>query len=233
MITGSFLFITSEMEFQEATAKGARVLITMAELDKPSSNNRMYRLAEGKSIAKSLIGKTIHFGATILGKHLNNVPTIGFVESAYQAGNKIKGIVRITAKEYVDAIKKGQKFLFSIGGIADFGETIKRGKEMVTRLYNAICTHLQMLPNDPNGAGFPTAKMHKVIEINESVMYTNLMVCEDGVCKILSGIQEEFEESKAFMDMVEAKVINMAIDDDIVATIKAIMKEPWVIFDKN
>jgi len=161
------------------------------------------------------------------GKHYMNVPQIGEVESAWKKGKKIKGIVLVWAKDIVDKLKKGVKFLFSVGGVAQFGETVKRGKEIVERLYNAVCTHLQMLPNISEGAGFPNAKMHKIIEINESVMFTDVVkVCEMGACKILRGIRE-FEEAEAIAKIEEEKAINMAVDEDIARIIRAIMKEPW------
>ena len=225
---GSFLFVSSEVEFQEATEKGARVLATFMELDTPSSNNRIYRVEEGAKIAKSLIGKPIRYGANWIGKHLMQVPVIGIVEQAWQEAKKIKGIVRIWEKGIVDTLKNGAKYLFSVGGIADFAEVLQKGKQLFQRLHNAVCTHLQLLPNDPQGAGFPTAKMHEVIEINESVMKVQ---CESGCGEcgtgcILRGIKSDFEEAVRINEAVE-KAINKAVGQDIAEMILAVIREPW------
>jgi len=246
----SFLFVTSEIismpveieaiYFEEGKKKGARIFATFCELDKPSANNRIYRFAEGKRMAKSLIGKFIRYGADWKGKHFKNVPKIGKVESAWVEGKKIKGIIRIWAKKFVAEIKKGKKFLFSVGGVAQFSETVKKGGKFITTLFNAICTHLQLLPNNPKGAGFPSAKMHKIIEINESVMLTqteDIKVCDAYGCKILKNIKDEFEEArkieKAIEESAEEKVINRAIAEDIAAMIRVVMKEPWKFIDEE
>ena len=225
---GSFLFVSSEVEFQEATEKGARVLGTFMELDTPSSNSRIYRVEEGAKIAKSLIGKLIRYGADWIGKHLKEVPTIGIVEQAWQEAKKIKGIVRIWDKGIINALKNGTKYLFSVGGIAEFSEVVQKGKQLFQILHNAVCTHLQLLPNDPQGAGFPTAKMHEVIEINESVMKVQ---CESGCGEcgtrcILKGIKSDFEEAVRINEAVE-KTINKAVAQDIAEMILAVIREPW------
>jgi len=228
----SFFFITTEVEFQEATKKGARILATFMELDTPSQNGRIYRFVEGKKIAKSLIGRYIKFGASWIGKHLKKVPKIGIVESAFQKGKKIKGIVRIWDKGIIKQLKRGVRFLFSVGGVAQFGEIIQKGKQFFTKLHNAVCTHLQLLPNDPDGAGFPTAKMHKIIEINESFMMTDetLKICNlDGKCRILNGIKNEFEEALA----IEEKIIHDIVIQDIARITRIIMKEPWLFFEEE
>lgn len=215
---GSFFFITSEFEFQEADEKGARVLATFMELDTPSTNNRIYRIEEGESIAKSLIGKPIRFGADWLGRHIKQVPQIGIVESAFQEGKKIKGIVRIWEKSIVETLKAGTKYLFSVGGIAKDFKIIQEGKRIFTKLIDAICTHLQLLP-ETTPAGFPTAKMHKVIEINESCM---ICECQHGSCPVLKGISSDFEEAKKIKEAKE-KVLSKAVLLDIIA----IAIEPW------
>ena len=104
-IRSAFLFVTTEVEFQEATPKGARVTATFMELNKPSGNNRMYRIEEGEQLAKSLVGKVIRFGANMAGKHFNKVKKIGFVESARKVGDKIKGVILIFDKNYIEQIK--------------------------------------------------------------------------------------------------------------------------------
>lgn len=205
----SFFFITTECEFQEATKKGARVLATFMELDTPSQNGRIYRFVEGKEIAKSLIGRTIRYGADWLGKHLTNVPIIGKVETAFREGKKIKGVVHIWNKNIIEKLKAGVKFLFSVGGVAQFTKAVKKGKQIFTTLYNAVCTHLQLLPNNPKGAGFPTAKIHKILEINESYILTddNLKLCDmNGKCRILNGIKVEFEEALVYEEIIETEI---------------------------
>lgn len=227
----SFLFVTSEIEFQEASEKGAKVFGTFMELEKPSSNGRVYRFVEGARIAKSLIGRTVRYGADWLGMHILKNPVIGIVKNAWRDGNKIKGIVNFTDKDIITQLKNGVKFLFSVGGVAQFGETVRRG---VTRLYNAVCTHLQLLPDNPSGAGFPSAKIHKVIAINESVMISrnreecngNCPTC-DGSCGVLGGIEETFEEAKR----IEAEVLNMAIARDIASVVEDVICEPWKYFN--
>lgn len=212
----SFFFITNECKFQEATKKGARVLATFMELDTPSRNKRIYRFEEGESIAKSLIGRLIRFGANWIGKHLEDVPVIGKVEKAFQQGKKIKGIVHIWDKNIVSQLKKGVKFLFSVGGVAQFGEVVQKGKQFFTRLYNAVCTHLQLLPNNPKGAGFPTARIHKILEINEAYLLTNerLKVCDlYGKCRILNGIKKEFEESALEEDIIIREVVQSIAEE--------------------
>lgn len=234
---GSFFFITGEIEFQEATKKGALILATLALLDTVSANDRIYRIEEGASIAKSLIGKPVRYGSDWLGRHLKKVQIIGAVEKAWEEGKKIKGLVRVWNKELVERLKKGFKPLFSIGGVAEFAELIKKGKKIITKLYNAVCTHLQLLPSD---AGFPTAKMHKLIEINESVILTEIektvSVCDAYGCRILGTIRKEFEEAlekKAIEEAIEEKVINRAIAEDISVMIMKVVKEPWRFFEKE
>lgn len=221
----SFFFITNDIEFQEAKGKKwATVFGTFMELDKPSTNGRMYRFEEGEEIAESLIGKVVKYGANWLGKHVLTNPVIGKVTKAWQEGRKIKGIVKFTNGEIIDKLKKGAKFLFSVGGVAQFGEKVKMGARMVTKLYNAICTHLQLLPNNPRGAGFPNAKMHKVIEINESVMLTD-PVDDEGSKKILYFIKASFEESLQVVG--ESQVLNMAVAKGIASVVEDVMHEPW------
>lgn len=233
---GSFFFVTSEVElieFDEAKPKkGARILATFMELDTPSANNRIYRFVEGKRIAQSLVGKFIRYGANWLGKHFKKVPKIGVVEEAYQKGKKIMGIVRIWDQGIIETLKQGTKYLFSVGGVADFGKMVKKGKKYFTKLFHALCTHLQLLPNDPEGAGFPSAKMHKIIEINESVMLTQTVnVCDKFGCKILTAIQEDFEE--ALLNEAKRKAISRAVAMDIVMIIEQVIREPWKFFEKE
>lgn len=166
----SFLFISSEVVFQETTAKGARLEVTMLELNKPSDQNTEYCIEEGDVIAESLVGDPIFYGTNWKNQHKNDGEPIGIVESAKKIGNKIKGIINIWAPELINIIKRGGKFLFSIGGVAKFAELIEKGGKKVMRMIGAICNHLQMVPLGTK-VGFPNAKVERVIEINETVMF--------------------------------------------------------------
>jgi hypothetical protein len=224
----SFIYITTDVVFQEANKKGAKVFGTFMELEKPSQNGRIYRFVEGAKIAKSLIGKTVRFGADWLGKHILQNPAIGTVSNAWQEGHKIKGIVSFTDKGIISQLKKGAKFLFSVGGVAEFAELVRKGKKVFTKLHNAVCTHLQLLPNNPDGAGFPSAKMHKVIEINESVMLTrNFGTSTSDESAILRVVEEPFNEAAMILAEVESKVLNMAVARDIALVIEDVMHNPW------
>lgn len=179
-----FYFITKEVEFQESEVEGARVEVTVMELNKASEgNNRIYKIEEGDEIAKSLVGNDIYHGIDWRGKHDNPIVNedsqnepIGFVESAKVVGNKIKAIIRIINKSFVERLKNGVKFLFSVGGNA-VSETIKKiGNKIVHVLHGARCNHLQML-DVGTPVGFPNAKTERLIEINETVM-----ICEGGLC---------------------------------------------------
>lgn len=208
MAMDSFLFITKDVEFEETDPEGkfARVKATFLELDKPSVGSKsktpkIYRFVEGGTIAKSLVGKPIFYGTDWAGRHTQKQGAIGLVESAKKLGKKIKGIVKIFITDktlaLVEALKRGGKFLFSVGGIARFGETLidKAGK-IIQRLYNAVCTHLQMVPAGTK-VGFPSAKLEEVIEIQETVM-----LCEDGNCPILRDLRDQYgdETVEAYAD---------------------------------
>lgn len=233
----SFFFVTREVdfrpEFSETKGKYARILGTFMELDKASTNGNIYRFSEGEKIAKSLIGKPIRYGANWLGKHLKKGPKIGFVESAMVVGKKIRGVVRITAPHLIEALKAGTKFMFSVGGVAKTFNLIKRGKEVFTQLIGAVCTHLQLLDNNPEKAGFKSAKMLKLLEINESVLNTGtIMICEDDSCRILKGVAAEFGEcSEEKFRKIEDNIIRKAVVDDIAVIVEKIMREPWLFFE--
>lgn len=180
-----FYFFTKEVEFQESDVKGALVEATVMELEKVSNNKRVYVIEDGPEIAKSLIGKDVYYGTDWRGKHENplvegkedsKATPVGFIESAKVVGKKIKAKIRITAQGMIEALKQGVKYLFSVGGKA-ISETIKKiGDKIVHILHGARCNHLQMV-DVGTPVGFPSAKMEKLIEINETVM-----ICEGGLC---------------------------------------------------
>lgn len=195
----SFLFVTKDVEFQETDPeeKFIRIKATFLELDKPSIGSiskipKIYRFEEATKIADSLIGKPVYYGTNWAGAHTDK-HEIGFVETAKKIGKRIKGTVKVWITEgtsaIIESLKSGSKFLFSVGGVAQFGKLIKKGGQHIQKLYNALCTHLQMVPSGTK-VGFPNAKLEKIVEIQETVM-----VCEDDVCSILGDIKEYYGES--------------------------------------
>lgn len=173
-----FLFISKEVEFQETFEgeKGAFIQATVMELEKPSGNQRLYRIEEGEQLAKSLAEKDVYYGTTAFGKHdnpiMNNASKqepVGKVKKAWLIGNKIKAIIHIFNDGIIETLKQGVKYLFSVGGNA-VSESIKKiGNKLIHILHGAKCNHLQILDLG-TPVGFPDAKMEKLIEINETVM---------------------------------------------------------------
>jgi hypothetical protein len=187
----SFLFVTSDVVlFEETKEKGALVECTMLELDKTSEQGTEYRFEEADSIAESLVGKPIFYGTNWKGKHDRTRPDVGKVIKTWLKGKRIKGLVRIIAKPLIERLKAGVKFLFSVGGVADFAESVKKAGRTIRRMINAVCTHLQIVDAGTK-VGFPSAKMERLVEINET-----LILCEDGTCSILKSIKKDFEETE-------------------------------------
>jgi len=190
MEENTFYFVSPEVSFEE-TSRGARLVATVMELATVSKNGRMYRIEEAKAIAKSLIGNDIYYGVDWAGRHCNPIlrkkgecskaEPVGFVESTKVLGNKIKAIIKITSEGLIQALKGGVKFLFSVGGNA-ISETVKKiAGKLVHVLKGARCNHLQIL-DAGTPVGFPSAKMEKLIEINETVM-----ICEEESCRLPEG----------------------------------------------
>ena len=193
-MTESFLFVTPEVSFEE-TDSGARITATVMELEKISHNGRLYRIEEGDQIAKSLEGKPVYYGTDWAGRHENplmreesKAKPVGFVESAKVVGNKIKAVIKIISQGLVESLKQGVKFLFSVGGNAISEVKKKIGNRIVSILKGARCNHLQIVDKG-TPVGFPNAKMEKVVEINETVMF-----CKGGVCDWECGIEEDVIE---------------------------------------
>jgi len=195
---GNFFFVSSEVTFEETTSKGARLVATVMELEKASMNGRWYRIEEAESIAKSLEGKPVYYGVDPMGRHDNPLmkknskrKPVGFVETAKVVGNKIKAVIKIVDYGIIETLKRGVKYLFSVGGNA-ISEVIKKIKGKIVHIMKgARCNHLQILDaNTP--VGFPNAKQEKLIEINETVL-----VCEGGVCDMVceTPVVEESEET--------------------------------------
>jgi len=173
-----FFIISKDLIFEETSEKGARLEATVMELDKVSEgNNRVYQIDEGEAIAKSLKNKPVYHGITAWNKHDNPIASpesskepVGIVEKAWVIGRKIKAHIRIISQGLIESLKQGVKFLFSVGGVA-LAETIKKiGDKIIHVLHGARCNHLQILDLG-TAVGFPDAKMEKLIEINETVMF--------------------------------------------------------------
>jgi len=195
----SFLFVAKDVRFEETSPdnKFIRVSATFLELDKPSIGSeakisKIYRFEEGKKIADSLVGKTVYYGTDWAGRHTDK-HEIGIVEKAVKLGKRIKGIIKVWINDansaIVESLKKGGKFLFSVGGVAQFGKLIEKGGKHIQKLFNSVCTHLQMVPSG-TPVGFPSAKLEEIIEIQETVV-----VCEGDVCPILQDIKTCYGES--------------------------------------
>jgi hypothetical protein len=198
----SFLFITKDVKvisFEETVEKkGALIEVTALELEKVSQNNppTMYRLEDGDMIAASLVGSPVYFGTLWTGRHDKNKECIGEVESTKNLGTKIKAWVRVTSKDIIERLKKGIKFKFSVGGNAEFSEIVKKAGRNVVRMVKAVCNHLQMVDNNVI-VGFPNAKLDRVVEINESVMFfdPDEMISEDVAERTIeSGIERAIGE---------------------------------------
>lgn len=165
----SFLYVSNDIEFQESTATSATLEATILELNKVSEQGTEYRVSDGTRIAKSLIGKNVFYGIDFEGKHAKGEP-VGFIENAWQTGRRIKAEITIYNTALIDKLKKGIKFLFSVGGIAQFVEVVKRAGRTVRRMCDAVCSHLQIL--DPSvKVGFKDAKVERVLKFNESCLF--------------------------------------------------------------
>lgn len=193
----SFLFVTGDVVFQETTPKGAILEITALELNKESQQvvPTEYRIEEGEQIAASLVGNPIYYGTKASGKHLKGRPSVGEVLKAWKTGNKIKAKILITSKSLIKKLKKGIKFLFSVGGVAEFAEVIQRGKRIVKRMVNALCNHLQIVDVGTK-VGFPNAKVERVIEINETVLFVEVDPIDSS---IESAIESAITKSIPFL----------------------------------
>lgn len=229
----SFLFVTPEVtvldltHFRESTiGKFAKIWVTLIELDKVSVNGRIYRFEEAGRIARSMVGRPIYYDIDWTGKHIQNKPPIGEIEKTKVIGRKIKGIVKIICPKIIEKIKQGMKFLFSVGGIAITqkftGKVTEAGKK-IRRLIGTIVQHAQMIPFGTgknilgqSKVGFPSAKMEKVLEIQESTLVVEPHVyfkdCEsvEKACKIMIAPTME-----TIVDEDE-EIIQEIIDEDIV-----------------
>ena len=170
-MTQSYLFVT-KTSFQESVGL---VSATFIELDKISDNGRLYKFSEAQEIIKGLVGSPVRYGVNWLGQHIkgSKAREIGFVESAKLVGKKIIGSIRITAKDILSRLKSGIKFLLSVGG-----EGLGIIRKGFTEMRELEVTHVQIwesgqknILGQPQTAGFPSAKVEKILEIQESVLY--------------------------------------------------------------
>lgn len=170
----SYLYVSKVGSFEESTAL---VSATFCELDKKSQNNRVYRFSDAQGIIESLIGSVVKFGVDKLGKHMEYAPLVGIVESAFLEGKTIKGKIRISSQKIIEKLKKGIKFLVSIGG---FGSAIVH--KTFTEIVEPIIEHVQIWQSSQTNilgekqiAGFSKAKIEKVLEIEESCLVIGRM----------------------------------------------------------
>jgi len=169
MTRESYLYVSKVSDFEESTAL---CQVTFAELDKKSTNNRVYRFSDAQGIIQSLIGSVVKFGVDKMGKHIRFAPLVGIVESAFLEGKTIKGKIRIDSQDIINKLKKGIKFLVSIGG---FGSAIVH--KTFTEIVEPIIEHVQIwqasqtnILGEKQIAGFSKAKIEKVLEIEESCL---------------------------------------------------------------
>lgn len=171
----SFLYVNSSVKLDETIGKNALISACVLELNKVSEQNTEYRISEGNRMANQLIGKSVFYDIDYEGKHAKGEP-VGVVESARKVGNRIMAKIRIHNIDLIERLRQGVKFLFSVGGIADFYEVVKKAGRTVKRMVNCVMSHLQIL--DPKTrVGFKNARLERVLEINESV----LLVDESGL----------------------------------------------------
>lgn len=87
----SFLFVTRDVHSFMESKNFALIKATLMELDRPSINGRIYRFAEGRQIAKSMIGRPVYYELDYRGRHVLKKPPIGEVYATKLIGNKVKG----------------------------------------------------------------------------------------------------------------------------------------------
>lgn len=165
----SFLYVSNDIQFQESSAKSAIIEATVLELNKISEQGTEYRISDGARIAKSLIGKNVFYGVNPeTGRHRKGQP-VGIIENAWQIGRRIKAEITIFNETLIEKLKRGIKFRFSVGGICEFIEVVKKAGRIVKRMVDAVCSHLQIL--DPTvRVGFPNAEVERILKFNESIL---------------------------------------------------------------
>ena len=203
-----FVSVPQTLQFSEATAEhtpSALIQITAMELDKESNNKRVYRFSEAESIRKSIEGSPIFYGLKVNRTQVSSnlvkreqehdfSEKIGYVEKAWIVGKKIKAAIRVTAPKILGMIKRGIKdFLFSVGGDAKQARLVKQGAKKFMEMVGAVVTHISMWKNkhEPTESGFESARVEKILEFQECVLYTEF---EAGLSErelalmVLSGV---------------------------------------------
>jgi len=168
MSSNSFLFVNGIESFEESQ-KGAVCDATFLTLDKVSENGRRYNFEDSDLIIETLRNAPIRLGITITGKHRKS-RQVGVVKQVFMEGKTVKGKILVTAKDIISKLKKGVKFLLSVGGKA-LGALTKFGKKMFMNMIKPQVTHVQMFSVDEGKSGFPEAKVNRVIDFGESLLY--------------------------------------------------------------
>lgn len=175
-------------------------------LDHVTGNGREYQSEEGGTIAASLIGMPVYFGAKLgidpvslkVGfRHIKKAPNMvgRVIRSIYNKANKtIKGAVEVwnTAvfPNLVSKLKKG--WGFSIGGrvrsFLDTGKINEYGNE-VKKAIGMIANHMQLLaPKIPRGQ--KEAQVEDIQAVEEALMFDP---CPWGVCEVPEVAEEVLE----------------------------------------
>lgn len=196
---------------------------TFLRLDHVTGNGREYQSEEGGTIAASLIGMPVYFGAKLgidpaslrVGfKHIKKpVNMVGrVIRSIYNKANKtIKGAVEVwntaTFPDLVSKLKKG--WGFSIGGrvkaFLDTGKINEYGN-VVKKAIGMIANHIQLLaPKIPRGQ--EEAQVENIKAVEEALMFDP---CPWGVCEV----PEETEEILLFPPVSQRRIIETFIYTD-------------------
>lgn len=182
---------------------------TFLKLANITANGREYLSEEGGTIAASLIGMPVYFGAKFgidpislkVGfKHLKKARNMvgRVVRSIFdKAKNLIKGAVEVwntpVFPNLISKIKKG--WGFSIGGrVRNFLDTGKINEygNAVKRAIGMVANHMQLLaPQIPRGQ--QAAQVEDVKAVEETVMFNP---CPWGVCEVPEGAENIIPESQ-------------------------------------
>lgn len=187
-------------------------------LDSATANGREYISTEGKTIAESLVGMPVYYGAKFVvdpqslkagWKHIKEQSAhVGrVIKAVYDNAKKvIKGVIEVWNNEkfpsLVSKIKKG--FGFSIGGIIQ--KFIPTGKinslgNPVVKAVGMEANHLQLLPPKiPRGQ--KEARVEEVKPVEETVMFDP---CPWGFCTVNGdGVTMNYGETEITVPIEES-----------------------------
>lgn len=175
------------------------------QLDQPSlgREHRIYRFSEARQMIDSLIHRPVYYGSDVFGIHkTSKKDLVGRVEACILRGSKLIGFVKITSRTLIDKLRRGLRLLFSVGGSADYEESVKdENGQTVNILHNAKMEHLTIVPRDTK-VGFPKAKMLELIELNETVMLVDPKeIAEIGTLQLLSAPELQREIFKELTNL--------------------------------